>query len=98
MSAGKRKRSGLETNFDLPAVKPHLGSGQVEDAGDLQGLPHEAELDSESIAELIDEGQAFEASILSSVDMADSSDGEEVRTHEVPEDDVPPEYLDQDRG
>ena len=52
--------------------------------------------DSESVDELIDEGNAFEAGVVSGVEEADNEDGREVHTHEVPEDDVPAEYLDED--
>jgi hypothetical protein len=41
---------------------------------------------------LIEEGQAFEAGIVSCVEDAPSADEGEIRTKEVPEDDVPPEY------
>jgi hypothetical protein len=65
-------------------------------SGSLQGLSNSAEADSESVDELIEEGNGFEAGIVSGVEAADGADGQEVRTHEVPEDDVPDEYLDQD--
>ncbi len=52
--------------------------------------------DSESVDELIDEGNAFEAGVISGVEEADDQDGREVRTREVPEDDVPGEYLDEE--
>ena len=41
---------------------------------------------------LIEEGQAFEAGVISGVEDAPDADAGEVRTKEVPEDDVPPEY------
>ncbi len=53
-------------------------------------------MDSESVDELIEEGNAFEADAVMGVESADDSDEKEVRTHEVPEDDVPEEYLDKD--
>lgn len=59
-----------------------------------QGLSDVASADSESVDELLDEGNAFEAGVVSGVEQADNSDGKEVRTREVPEDDVPGEYLD----
>ena len=65
-------------------------------AGDLQGLSHAETVDSESVGELIEEGNAFEADVVAGVQDADSHDEREVRTHEVPEDDVPGEYLDKD--
>jgi hypothetical protein len=64
-------------------------------SGDLQGLSEVPRADSESIAELLEEGNPFEAEAISGVEAA-SSEAKEVRTHEVPADDVPQEYLDRD--
>jgi len=52
--------------------------------------------DSESVEELLEEGQAFEAGIVEGVENAPDADEGEIRTKEVPEDDVPEEYLDKD--
>jgi len=52
--------------------------------------------DSESVDELMEEGNAFEAEVLTGVEDAGERGEREVRTHEVPEDDVPGEYLDKD--
>ena len=65
-------------------------------SGDLQGLSHREDADSESVDELLEEGNAFEAEVVAGVERADDADEKEVRTHEVPEDDVPEEYLDKD--
>jgi hypothetical protein len=65
-------------------------------AGDLQGLSRRERADSESVDELLEEGNAFEAGIVQGVEEADDSETREVTTHEVPEDDVPEEYLDRD--
>jgi hypothetical protein len=51
------------------------------------------EVDSESIAELVAEGQSFEAGVLDGVENAPDPDVAEVKTREFPEDDVPSEYL-----
>jgi hypothetical protein len=59
-------------------------------------LPDEAEAASESVLELVEEGQAFEAEAISGVENAPDADVAEVRTRQVPEDDVPSEYLDKD--
>jgi hypothetical protein len=48
------------------------------------------------VDELIEEGNAFEAEVVSGIEAADRDEGEEVHTHEVPEDDVPGEYLDKE--
>ncbi len=63
-------------------------------SGDLQGLSNREGADSESVDELIEEGNAFEADIVKGVE--DAGDEGEVHTHEVLEDDVPGEYLDKD--
>ena len=67
-----------------------------EQSGDLQGLSRIEEADSESVDELVEEGNAFEADVVSGVERAGNEEGHEVRTHEVPEDDVPGEYLDEE--
>lgn len=74
--------------------RPGLRSG--EQSGDLQGLSHLEAADSESVDELIEEGNAFEADVVAGVESAGDADEQEVRTHEVPEDDVPEEYLDKE--
>jgi hypothetical protein len=45
---------------------------------------------------LVEEGNIFEAGAVAGVEEADDHDTREVHTHEVPEDDVPDEYLDKD--
>jgi hypothetical protein len=59
-------------------------------------LPRNAVVDSESVEELLEEGQAREAAAISGVEDAADPDQGEVRTHETLEDDVPQEYLDED--
>jgi hypothetical protein len=66
-----------------------------EQTGDLQGISNKARADSESVNELLEEGNAFEAGVVSGVQDAGNNQGQEVQTHEVPEDDVPGEYLDE---
>ena len=51
--------------------------------------------DSESVEELVDEGQNFEAGAVAGVEDADASQGE-VHAKQVREDDVPLEYLEND--
>src|SRR6266404_5374985 len=65
-------------------------------SGDLQGLSNAETVDSESVGELVEEGNAFEADVVAGVEDAGRHDEREVRTHEVPEDDVHDEYLDKD--
>jgi hypothetical protein len=48
------------------------------------------------VEELLEEGQSFEAEVVAGVENAPEPDEGEVRTKEVPEDDVPDEYREQD--
>jgi hypothetical protein len=65
--------------------------------GDFGGASVVEGVDSESADELLEEGQTFEAGIVSGVEDAPDADQGEVRTHEVPQEDVPEEYDDKDR-
>jgi hypothetical protein len=65
--------------------------------GDFGGASVVEGADSESADELLEEGQTFEAGIVSGVEDAPDADQGEVRTREVPQDDVPEEYDDKDR-
>jgi hypothetical protein len=55
-----------------------------------------AEAGSESVEELLEEGQSFEAEAIGGVEDAPDADVSEVHTKQVPEDDVPAEYLGND--
>jgi hypothetical protein len=72
------------------------GARSSEQSGDLQGLSRREEADSESVDELLEEGNAFEAEAIEGVEDAGDHEEQEVHTHEVSEDDVPEEYLDKD--
>ena len=73
------------------------GSRSGAQSGDLQGLRDRERADSESVDELLEEGNAFEAGVVKGVEDAEDNQEREVHTHEVPEDDVPEEYQDKDR-
>jgi hypothetical protein len=88
----KRQIPGIAT-FE-PAGMGARSGGQ---SGTLQGLSDVAEADSESVDELIEEGNAFEAEVVGGIESVRDADEGEVTTHEVPEDDVPEEYLDKDQ-
>ena len=82
------------------AIVPDAEGGGRADSGgqsgDTQGLSSVAEAGSESVAELLEEGQTFEAEAVAGVQDAPDPDVAEVHTKQVPEDDVPSEYLDMD--
>lgn len=73
-----------------------LGPDSAGQSGDIQQLSDIPDADSESVEELIEEGNAFEADVVQGVEEGKLPDVSEVTTREVPEDDVPPEYQDSD--
>jgi hypothetical protein len=75
---------------------PEVESSSGVLAGDLQGISKAEGADSESVDELLEEGNPFEAGVVEGVEDADDADQREVHTHEAPEDDVPGEYFDKD--
>jgi hypothetical protein len=93
----KKRAPGKRQNLDTEVFAPQgLRSGSAGQSGDLQGLSNVEAADSESVGELLEEGNAFEADVVAGVQSAGDTDETEVRTHEVPEDDVPGEYLDKE--
>jgi hypothetical protein len=75
-----------------------LGPDSAGQSGDLQQISEIPDADSESVEELLEEGNAFEAGVVEGVEDAETRDVAEVTTREVPEDDVPQEYLDDERA
>ncbi len=94
--ARRRPRSKAGYGVVEPLDTRGLGAEAGGQAGDTEGLSRTEVADSESVEELVEEGQAFEAGIVSGVENAPEPDQGEVRTKEVPQDDVPQEYLDED--
>ena len=92
-SPSRKKKAARGTTPSAKATI-HQGVGLARRArpGDDQGLSAVEDVDSESVSELVDEGQAFEAEVVDGVERAADADESEVKTHEVPEDDVPDEY------
>jgi hypothetical protein len=89
----RRKSQSVDTvSFPLE----RLGVRAGEQSGDLQGLSNVQGADSESVDELLEQGNAFEAEVVKGVEDAGDSDEGEVHTHEVPQDDVPGEYRDKE--
>ena len=74
--------------------RARIRSGSL--SGDLQGLSGIESANSESVDELLEEGNAFEADVIAGVEHADRANERGVHTREVPEDDIPEEYLDKD--
>lgn len=90
-AAGRRLRArpmppGLACK---PAGLRAAAGGQ---SGDIQGISATPKADSESVRELQEEGQSYEAEAVDAVENALDPDQGEVRTREVEENDVPEEY------
>jgi hypothetical protein len=88
----RRARRAQQTIYEVAPFRPEIFAGKAGQSGDVQGLSEVESADSESVAELAEEGQDYEAEVVSGVENALDPDQGEVRTREVPEDDVPPEY------
>jgi hypothetical protein len=95
-AAQKRQRSKADSAELVGYQRKGLGSFTGGQSGDIQGISGRAGIDSESVTELLEEGQTFEAEAVAGVENAADPDVSEVVTHQVPEDDVPEEYQDKD--
>ena len=96
-SAHHRHIQWISQSVDtVTLASEELGATSSELSGDLQGLSNIECADSESVDELLEEGNSFEAEVVMGVEDAEDADEVEVRTHEVPQDDVPAEYLDKE--
>jgi hypothetical protein len=95
----KKKLTRLDTPvFDPSKVEEDkAGLETAGQSGDTQGLSNVPQADSESVAELVEEGQFFEAAVISGVENAPDADEAPVKTRQAPEDDVPLEYQQPDR-
>jgi hypothetical protein len=96
-AAGRKKSTARKKSASRGSQSSGIYLPPIESqSGDFQGLSRTEAADSESVTELVDEGNAFEADAVAGVESADDADEQEVHTHEVPEDDVHEEYLDRD--
>ena len=100
-SARRKKRVSVSTEREIRQEirNRNLASGRAESgvrSADFEGLSRAEQADSESVDELVEEGNVFEAGAVAGVEEADNADEKEVHTRELSEDDVPEEYLDKD--
>jgi hypothetical protein len=92
---GRRVRD-LDLDTLEPLEERGLGPEAGGQAGDTEGLSRAELAAPESVEELVEEGQAFEAGIVDGVESAPDADRGPIKTREVSEDDVPEEYIDRD--
>jgi len=96
--AVKKRTSGKASSIGLVGYKQEgVGSRTGGQSGDVQGISNRPGIDSESVTELLEEGQTFEAEAISGVENAADPDVSEVVTRQFPEEDVPEEYKEQDK-
>jgi hypothetical protein len=98
-TARKKNRKQIRANRgeitpvrSIAARRNGPGAESGGQSGDIERLSGVARADSQSVEELAEEGQPFEAEVLTGVEEAEDAEESEVTTHEVPEDDVPSEY------
>jgi hypothetical protein len=96
MLSNNKSNNQRKNKSDDQRTDEERETGSAGQSGDIQGLSRPAEADSESVEELVEEGNSFEASIVDGVENAKDPDVSEVTTREVPEDDIPEEYRDDD--
>ncbi len=91
-------------NADVPEDQPvageqgpmppdDVGPDSAGQSGDTEGLAQEPDMESQSVSELVEEGQDLEAGIVSGAENAPPADEAEVTTHEQhpDEEQIPPE-------
>ena len=90
-----RRRGAPGLSFEPLPDERGRGAEAGGQSGDTEGLSRYEEADSESVEELMEEGQALEAGTVGGGEEADGHP-HEVKASEVREDDVPQEYLDEE--
>jgi len=83
----RRLRGPDSVEPPAPPLQRGLGAGAAGQSGDIQGVSRGERADSESIEELTEEGQDYEAEIVSGVENAPEPDEGRVRTRRY----IPPE-------
>ena len=91
-------RSSLPTRGESQSVETEVeakgrGSRSGGQSGDLQGLSDVESADSESVGELLEEGNSFEAEVVKGVQDAPDADVSEVHSHQEREElDLPEDF------
>ncbi len=89
-----RKKRPAVSEIEQATRDRKLMSGEAQ--SDYQGISRAEEADSESVEELVEEGNIAESGAVAGVEQADNEDEREVHTRQLPEDDVPDEYLEKE--
>ena len=79
----ERSKRDNEAQLDEQGTDPgQVGPDSAGQSGDMQGLSQEADAADESVEELADTDQAYEAGIVQGIEDADDHPGRPVHTHE----------------
>ncbi len=78
-----------KTYAAVPFEETRGGPGSAGQSGDTQRLPDVAEAGSESVRELVEEGQYLEAEVLLGLEAAEDPDVEEVQNSQLVSGDLP---------
>ncbi len=92
----KKSASAKTQNFRTEDFLPRTEIAADKAVRGSAGIIQRRSADSVSVDVLNEEGNAFEADVVAGMQNVGDTDEKEVRMHEVPEDDVPGEYLDKD--
>ena len=92
----KQHEEGIRPYSVVSTQEKGLGPSSAGQSGDTQGLSDIAEAGSESVEELLEEGQYFEAEFIDAVEDESATGVKELRTKQLLMDDVPTEYLEKD--
>ena len=92
----RRRSTPIEPATPAEKQRPAgTGPGAAGQSGDIQGLSDREDVENESVRELEEEGQYFEASVVEGVENRSFEEEGEVRVRRRREDDLRPEYTDQ---
>jgi N utilization substance protein A len=89
------EEKAMATEDGTPEAEAITSESDVQ-SGDAEGMSTEAAASSESVEELVDEGQFYEAEVVDGIENAPDADVAEVTTHERPSvenENVPDEEL-----
>lgn len=80
--ARNKKRKPIIVSSEDVNGEQGIGPSAAGQSGDLQGLSNVADADSESVEQLVEEGQAIEADVIAGVEDAPDADSSEIHTRQ----------------
>jgi len=96
LGSDRSLRSSLTEDVIFPTARDE-GSLRAGQSGDLQGLSDVEEADSESVDELLEDGQAYEAEVVQGVENAPDEQGVPRRGRRETTGEPPEDYGNKDR-